>query len=100
MADDFDFFRNDDDDLPDWLDSASSEEAPAADDFDRLRERSARASEVYEGIDDDFGEEGGGNALSGFVGALSPAQRFILVLLVFLNIIAGAVFFLVYMGFV
>ena len=96
MTDEFDFLTDDDDEdgeLPDWLSDFGSEDddelgfeddEPTGDEFDMLRERTARASEAYDDIDD--ADEGGG--LQGFMGALSSGQRTILALLVLMNIVA------------
>ena len=62
-----------------------------ADEFDLLRERTARASEAYDGIEEyeyDSGSSGG------FLAGISSGQRIILALLFFLNIAAAAWFVL------
>jgi len=117
MSNDFDFFQTDDDEeLPDWLLGASElteqasqpaqpvEEAPPVeeiveepfsdDEFDMLRERTARASEVYDGF-----QAQASTPRSGLLAALSPVQRFIVALLLLLNVVALVVFVMVIGGF-
>lgn len=62
------------------------------DELESLREKSTRASSVYDDLEGD-GETGGGG-IRGF----SPQQWFIIVLLLFLDIIALAVVVLVWTG--
>jgi hypothetical protein len=97
MTDDFiSDFRDDmgDEAGPDWLGDLEGiedeEEGPppvmdeeGADEFDQLRQRSARASSAYEDVEID---EGGGS--SGFsLSLLTPGQRLVLAVLLLLNVI-------------
>lgn len=74
MAEEFDFEQED-------------EGVDFEDEFDRLREKTARTSAVYddmefEDLEEEVVEE------RGFFGQFSPAQRFILALLLLLDILA------------
>jgi hypothetical protein len=60
-----------------------------ADEFDLLRERTARNSEIYEDIDS---LDGGANEGVGFFAALSGFQKLILAILVLANVIAFGFF--------
>lgn len=62
------------------------EEFDFEDEFDRLREKTARTSAVYDEMEYEEleGEETGG----GFVGQFSPQQRLVLALLLLLDIVA------------
>lgn len=62
------------------------------DELESLREKSTRASSVYDDL------EGEGRAGGGGIRGFSPQQWFILVLLLFLDIIALAVVILVWTG--
>ncbi|MCI0398629.1 MAG: hypothetical protein L0332_02995 [Chloroflexi bacterium] len=69
------------------------EKTESADWIDSLRDKSARASTIY----DDLGEQAP-SAKGGGLSGLSPQQRLILALLVFLNILAFACAALVLSG--
>ncbi len=60
--------------------------------LDSLREKSTRASSVYDDL------EGEVERSSGFLGKYTPAQRLLLALLLFLDIIALACLVLVAIG--
>lgn len=105
MSDDFiNDFRNSfgDDEGPNWVqdladDDMNAAAAPArdADDFDQLRQQSARASSSYS----DMTLEEDRSSGSGFsLNELLPSQRLILAVLVFLNVIVGAVALLAVIG--
>ena len=61
--------------------------------LDSLREKSTRASSVYDDLE---GEE---ESSGGFLSKYSPSQRLILALLLFLDIVAVACLVLVIFGF-
>jgi hypothetical protein len=61
--------------------------------LDSLREKSTRASSVYDDL------EGEGESSGGFLGKYSPSQLFLLALLLFLDIVALACLVLVIFGF-
>lgn len=96
MTDDFiSDFRDDmgDQEGPDWLGDLEGiedeEEGPppvmaeeGEDEFDQLRQRSARASTAYEDVEI---EEGGGGGFS--LSLLTPGQRLVLAVLLLLNVI-------------
>ncbi len=52
-------------------------------DLDSLREKSTRTSDVYDVLEDDAG-----GGLGGTIRGFSPAQRLVLALLVFINVVA------------
>ncbi len=65
------------------------------DDLDSLREKTMRASSVYDDLEGDAESEGGlGASFSGF----SASQRLILIFLLFLNVAAFACAVLVFTG--
>ena len=72
-----------------------AEEEAEVDDFDLLRERTARNSEIYEDIDSLDGDGGGEG---GFFGALSSFQKILLAVLVGGNVIAFICFILTFLG--
>jgi hypothetical protein len=74
MAEEFDFEQEDE--SPDF-----------EDEFDRLREKTARTSAVYDDMEFEDLEEEVVEERS-FLGQFSPAQRFILALLLLLDILA------------
>ena len=84
---------SDDDELEDWFDAPAEEEVPE-DEFERLREASARSSDVHEDMDITESDEGGS-----FLGQFTPAQRFILAALFFVNVIVGGCIVLVLAGY-
>lgn len=57
------------------------------DDLDSLREKTLRASSVYDDLE---GEPEGQGGLAGTFGSFSPLQRLILVFLLFLDVAAFA----------
>ncbi|MCA9941709.1 MAG: hypothetical protein KC418_23880 [Anaerolineales bacterium] len=97
MADEFDFLKDENagnEPLPDWLEEASeSEDGEMEDEFDRLRERTALASEMYEEMEEPATPRSGG-----FFSNLTPGQRLIISLLILLNVIIIIVGFLVVTG--
>ncbi|MGW8317852.1 MAG: hypothetical protein ACWGPS_01310 [Candidatus Promineifilaceae bacterium] len=64
--------------------------------LETLREKSTRASSVYDELDEEAPAEGGGFAAS--LRSLSASQRLILALLLFLDVVALAVAILVWTG--
>ncbi|MCA9970618.1 MAG: hypothetical protein KC425_10410 [Anaerolineales bacterium] len=105
MSDDFaNEFRNSygDQQGPDWLQDLEEEEmaAPAGaddmDEFDRLRQQSARASAAQDDLtyEVERSSSSGGFSLSQF----SPGQRLVLGILVLLNVIVGGVALLALVG--
>ena len=72
---------------PDWMAFGGDldEEEDEPDEFDRLRQKSARAGSAFDDIaeEDPFQEEQG----SSFLQNLTPSQRTILAVLVLLNVI-------------
>lgn len=106
MSDDFaNEFRNryGDQDGPDWLQDLEEEEmaAPAAEDddvdeFERLRQQSARASASSDDLTYEVSDSGGSTPFS--LSQFSPTQRLILAILVFLNVVVGAVALLAMVG--
>lgn len=105
MADDFiNNFRNDfgNEEGPDWIQDLAGDDGdmaePAAgesDDFDRLRQQSARASSASGGMTlEEERSSGGGFSLNQF----TPGQRMILAILVLLNVIVGGVAILALTG--
>lgn len=109
MADDFinDFRSSNfgDEEGPDWvqdLDDFGSEsetdDSAASGDFDEfeeLRQRSARASTAYEDMSLEEGSKKGG-ALS--LSQFTPGQRLVLAILVLLNVIVGGIAILAFLG--
>lgn len=83
---------SDDDELEDWFNAPAEEEVPV-DEIDRLREASARSSDMHEDMDMTEPDEGGS-----FLGQFTPAQRFILAALFFVNVIVGGCIVLVLAG--
>jgi hypothetical protein len=65
------------------------------DDLDSLREKTIRASSVYDDLE---GEAEGGGGIGGTFSGFSPLQRLILVLLVFLDVAAFSCALLVVTG--
>ena len=65
------------------------------DDLDSLREKTQRASSLYDDLE---GEPESGGGLAGTFGGFSPVQRLILVFLLFLNVIAFSCAILVLTG--
>ena len=63
------------------------------DELDSLREKSTRASSVYDDLEGE-GSSSEGNVVSGF----TPQQRLILALLLFLNVVALACVILFWTG--
>ena len=98
--DDFDDLRDDDfgfdDDFASDLPADTAVEEP--DQFDQLRETSARSETLYNDMDDDaFNESsdgGGGFSLSNF----SPGQKLVLAILVVLNVLMIGFGLLVILG--
>ena len=91
-----DFFSDLDDspedDLPDWVQDLSPlEEDDSEDDaFDQLRQKSARAGSAFDGLDEgeeEMDEPAPSGNRSSMLSGLTPGQRLILILLVFLNVI-------------
>lgn len=64
--------------------------------LETLREKSTRASSVYDELDEEAPAEGAGFAAS--LRSLSASQRLILALLLFLDVVALAVAILVWTG--
>ena len=104
MADDFiNNFRGGfgDEEGPDWVQdlddddmSMGEAEAGGSDDFDRLRQQSARASSASGGMTLEEGGSSGGFSLN----QLTPGQRMVLAVLVLLNVIVGGVAILAVAG--
>lgn len=65
------------------------------DDLDSLREKTQRASSLYDDLE---GEPDSGGGLTETFGGFSPVQRLLLVFLIFLNVIAFACAILVVTG--
>ncbi|HUS93914.1 MAG TPA: hypothetical protein VMZ24_01925 [Patescibacteria group bacterium] len=63
------------------------------DELDSLREKSTRASSVYDDL------EGEGESSGGFLSKYSPSQRLLLALLLFLDVVALACLVLVIFDF-
>jgi hypothetical protein len=57
------------------------------DEFESLRKKSTRSSTIYEEMEADDGRSGGGS-LKEFINKLTPGQRLLLSLLIFLNTLA------------
>lgn len=85
-----------DEEGPDWvqdladddMDMGSVGSSGDADDFDRLRQQSARASSSYDDLTlEEDSRSSGGFALNQF----TPSQRLILAILVLLNVVVGAI---------
>lgn len=83
-----------DKEMPEWLEEASSGDSTADDEFDRLRERTALASEMYEEMEEMPARGGSG----GFFSRLTPGQRFIISILILLNVVVIIIGFLVITG--
>ena len=68
------------------------------DEFDQLRDSSARADDYGDDLveDDESGESGGG--VAGYIASFTPMQRLVLALLVFIDIIAVGVSSLIVFG--
>ncbi len=97
MADDLTPPKSDstsDKELPEWLEEASSDDGSVDDEFDRLRERTALASEMYEEMEEMPAKSSSG----GFFSRLTPGQRFIISILILLNVIVIIIGFLVLTG--
>ncbi len=110
MADDFtNNFRDSnfgDEEGPDWVQDldlgseSGAADAPGAgeefDEFEELRQRSARAGTAYEEVDfaDDASSQGSAFSLNQF----TPGQRMILAILVLLNVIVGGIAILALTG--
>lgn len=77
MAEEFDFAE--DESLDNSLDFD--------DEFDRLRQKTARASAVYDDMEYEELEEEVGGRGGGFLGQFSPQQRLILAVLLLLDIL-------------
>ncbi len=60
--------------LPEWLAEASGDDGSVDDEFDRLRERTALASEMYEEMEEMPAKSSAGS----FFSRLTPGQRFII----------------------
>lgn len=91
MADDFSSFDDDSfDDTPDWL--MDEEETPSdggADDdqFEQLRQKSARSGSMYDDMETDGeGQSSGGSSFSW--SSFSSGQRLVLALLIVMDILA------------
>lgn len=82
----------------DFEDEAEEEDTfDFEDEFDRLREKTARTSAVYDEMEyDDYEEEVA--AERGFLGQFTPQQRFVLALLLLLDILAVGLGVLVVFG--
>ena len=105
MADDFiNEFRDSfgDEEGPDWIQDLTDEEQEVEeqpgddlDDFDRLRQQSARASSAYDDLtlEEETGSSGGFS-----LSAFTPGQRLVLAVLVFLNVVVGAIALLAVTG--
>ena len=95
--DDLPDLEDDEDSSLDWSSDFGSEFdsdlGGDGDSFDALREKSARASGVYDDmefdVDDDASSSGGG-----FLNSLSPGQRLIVVLLVLVDVIVVGIGFI------
>ena len=97
MADDWTPPKSDsvsDKEMPEWLEEASGDDGSADDEFDRLRERTALASEMYEEME----EMPAKSSSDGFFSRLTPGQRFIISILILLNVIVIIIAFLVITG--
>lgn len=90
--DDFSDLRDDDfgfgdDDFS--SDFSATDDSPQAfdepDEFDQLRQTSARSETMYNDLDDEFDEGSGGSGFS--LGQFSPGQKLILAILVVLNVL-------------
>ena len=92
MADDFSSFDDDSfDDTPDWL--MDEEDAPSDggsdddDQFEQLRQKSARSGSMYDEMETDGeGQNGGGSSFSW--SNFSSGQRVVLALLIVVDILA------------
>jgi hypothetical protein len=92
MADDFSNFDDDSfDETPDWLvdddDAASATGTDYDDDqFEQLRQKSARSGSMYDDMEADGAAQSGGSSFSW--SNFSSGQRLVLALLIVLDIVA------------
>ncbi len=92
MADDFSSFDNDSfDETPDWLvddDDAAPGTGSGDDDdqFEQLRQKSARSGSMYDDMEADGAGQSGGSSFSW--SSFSSGQRLILALLIVIDIVA------------
>lgn len=92
MADDFSNFDDDSfDETPDWLidddDTASGAILGDDDDeFEQLRQKSARSGSMYDDMEADEARQSGGSSFSW--SSFSSGQRLVLALLIVLDIVA------------
>lgn len=108
MTDDFsNNFRDSnfgDEEGPDWVQDLEfgSEPGPAGsepgefDEFEELRQRSARAGTSYEDVELEEGNAGGSSAFS--LNQFTPGQRMVLAVLLLLNVIVGGIAILAFAG--
>ena len=93
MQDDFfdDLDLDDDDELeetPDWMDFGTNEVSDdEPDEFDRLRQKSARAGSAFDEMTEEDPFRGNESRSSFSLQGLTPSQRTILAVLVLLNVI-------------
>lgn len=86
-----------DEEGPDWVQDLelgsesglTSSDPGDFDEFEELRQRSARAGTVYEEVS--FSEEGGAKGSAFSLNQFTPGQRLVLALLVLLNVIVGGI---------
>lgn len=104
MADDFSNFDDDSfDDTPDWLideeeDTASGAGGNDDDQFEQLRQKSARSGSMYDEMEADGAEPSSGSSFAW--SSFSSGQRLVLALLIVLDIVAIGFGVLVVAGFV
>lgn len=89
-----------DDELPEWLNETSrttqpNPSEPPEDDFERLRQRATVESETYQSLEEPPETRAG---VGRFLSSLSPAQRLIIAILFFLNILVIGCGLLVVLG--
>jgi hypothetical protein len=102
MADDFSSFEDDSfDDTPDWLLDDDDDDTPVAnvgegddDEFEQLRQKSARSGSMYDEMDTEGGgQQGGGSSFSW--SSFSSGQRLVLAILIVMVILAIGFFIMV-----
>lgn len=98
--DDFEDLRDDDFGFDDDFSSDLPEDAALdePDQFDQLRETSARSETLYNEMDDDALVEGGSSGSGFSLSNFSPGQRLVLAVLVVLNVLMLGFGLLVVLG--